>query len=161
MRSKILFTTVLVMLLALFPVSASAEGIVIVTVPKTLDLINRTYVNVPVEVVCDGLGDTPLYGEIYVHIWQPHGQKLNHGIGSFEANFSNNPGSAWICDGLTVNHFTIPVFPDPDSGVFHGGVATVNAYAYYNSGENCDEYGWCEYWYNESGESGLVTVRIR
>ena len=158
MRSKILFTTVLVMLLALFPVSASAEGTVVVTVPKTLDLINRTYVNVPVDVVCDPLPGTIRDVSIYVTIWQASGQKINRGGGGLEFY---NQISDWNCDGFTVNHFTIPVFPDTDSGRFHGGVATVSANAIYQSSESCDEWGWCENWYSESGESGLVTVRIR
>ena len=157
MRTKVSMTIVLVLalLLALYPASASAGSGMRLTIGSPIRLTSRLLVEVPLEIICDPLPNTPYQNEAYVYLTQASGQTVNRGSG-----YRSSYPPSLVCDGTTVNRVVAQVLPDADSGPFHGGSAILSASAYYQTAQSCGD--WCHYDFQSVwDDTGLMTVRLR
>jgi hypothetical protein len=125
---------------------------------------NRLLVSVPVQVVCDEIGnpgDITLGDTVSVTVSQANGKSVSSGTGSVSAGPTSmyNPGSPGFltCDGSTVNTVTVPV---QGTGPFHGGGAVVSVSTYHSVG-TCYFPGYCPPTAYEQGSIGPIAVSLK
>ena len=135
-----------------------------VTVGTPIAVTNRLLVSVPVQVVCDQIGnpgDITLNDSVTVSVSQANGKSVSSGTatvsaGAFSPQNPNAPGFL-TCDGSTANAVTVPV---QGNGPFHGGGAIISVSTFHSVG-TCFVPGFCQSDGSESGSTGPMGVNLQ
>jgi hypothetical protein len=108
------------------------------TVGAPIRVTNRLLVSVPIQVVCQPIGnpgDITLNDSVSVSLSQANGQSVSTGsamVSSGPFSPQNPTGTGlFTCDGSTLNTLTVQVL---GNGTFHGGGAILTASAFHSTG---------------------------
>jgi hypothetical protein len=134
------------------------------TVGTPIRVTNRLLVSVPIQVVCQPIGnpaDITLNDSVNVSLSQANGKSVSTGsamVSSGPFSPQNPTGTGlFTCDGSTVNTLTVQVL---GNATFRGGGAILTASASHSVG-TCIFQGFCQSSGNESASVGPVGVPLR
>ena len=131
-----------------------------ITVGASPTLTGRQLITVSITVVCDPLPDTPFESGAWVSLRQTSGKQIYTASG-FTDSFSGGPSAPMLtCDGVTQNTAVVQALPDQGSGPFHGGLALVSAFFFYQTAISCGP-GCFQTTGNEGGSTPWLSTSFR
>jgi hypothetical protein len=144
------------------PSPAGATGPTMsVTIGGPIKVANHLLLTVPVNVVCDPIGDattTTISDNVSVTVAQANGKSVSQAqalVSGGPLSMSGNPNPFLTCDGSTVNHVVVRA---TGNGPFHGGGAVASASAGHSVG-TCTFF--CTSTAFENGSTGQVAVNVK
>jgi hypothetical protein len=167
MRMKAIFGTLLALgslgiAMVAGPSPAGAAGPTMsVTITGPIKVANHLLLTVPVDVVCDPIGDattTTLSDSVSVTVAQVNGKSVSQAQGFLSGgpqSLTGNPNPFLTCDGSTVNHVAVSAV---GNGPFHGGGAVASASAGHSVG-TCTFF--CTSTAFENGSTGQIAVNLK